>query len=1526
MKISILMTGLFFLFVFQPLMWPTVSAPGPTYVQGFISGDTTWDVSGSPYVVIGDVTVDSGATLTVSAGTTVLFNEARTLYVAGTLLVEGTSSVPVVFESNATAPSTGDWDGIQVQLGGATNMTNCRILNATWGITLKSNGNFIRLCTISHNSVAGVQMNADGNTLESSNISNNGVGIYLFEARNNVVTENNVTNNGIGISHILSSGNTIRNNSLLGNADLAVQTVGSVDIQYNYFGTTDLEAIERAIYWAPDANYENPLPYRDSGALYVNGTSVWSFPQVLDRGLIINGDLTILSSVQFSNGRGDNYIQVNGDMSADGASFASSIGPFTLLYINKSQGWVNGSQFLGLRGLGVQSDLALLTNSTLESGEAGAIVRGTTHSQVLDLKVANNSGTGIQLTWTNDARVEGCRLWNNSQGIGIGGTGNIVIRNKIERNFNGMVIGGTGHLIEENWVSDNTNYGIKVGAAEWVNVSGNTLEANKIGIYMANSERTTVVDNAIANNTQHGLYLIMGYSNVIYHNEFLTNAVQGFDDDTGSSNRWYQFYPTGGNYWSDYTGADSFSGPMQNILGSDGIGDTPYPVDANTRDIYPLMRKPNWSDFQPPVVEYVRINGMTSVIIPQGTSNVTLTARGNDTVTGGSDVGGANYTYGSGNWPSNPMAAIGPLAPVREFEATVVTSFLPVGSYDLCVYAWDVAGNQNLTGECAELTVANEIQEPEVLGVRVQGQSHLSIPLSSAPADLSLTAFIDDTFRGNSDVGGANYTSGPYNWASAKNMTAIDGTYNSPNETVSAGVSTPSANGTYYYCVYGWDQWNNSNTTGQCVIVEILDDVPPEVFAVRIDGLPVATYSLGDLPPSLNISAIVDDSSEGMSAIGGANVTQGTKNWSSSMEMLPEDSTFDSSNESVYQLVPSPSGIGTYLYCVYGRDNRSNGGFEDRCAVLMVTANIPPTAVIEVTPSTSGFIGDMFNFNGSGSFDPDGTVVSWSWKFGDGESATGKLVTHAYSAKGLFTVTLTVTDDAGASNNTTVDISIVNRPPVANAGPDQIAFKNMIVTLEGRASFDPDSDPINFTWTQISGTIVVLNGANTPSPTFTPTTSDVYSFRLTVDDSVGGFSNDTVNVTVSNRIPVAEAGPHRTVQKGALATLNGTASYDPDGDPLAYAWTQVAGPSVSLVGENTAIATFIPTKAGTYAFELIVDDGDGGTDSDSIVVTVWSLSPIATFKASTLETEVGKSIEFDGSDSSDPDGIVVEYTFEFGDGNSLRGFSPIVNHSYTTVGSYVVSLTVVDDDGNTSSAMLTVNATMALNDPPVANMSIMPTTTGDLDTIFLFDGLNSTDPDGNVVSYLWEFGDGRSSLGSQTIYSYQSKGTFTVVLTVTDDDGATNSTSVEVTIVNRAPAIISSSPMGESVSILSSERLTFGVEATDPDLDDITYTWSVDGIAVGQSPFYEFKGSTGTYTVNVTVSDGSLQAWREWTVTVKQSPEAFPWWLVVLVLSAIIIMLLVFMFRRREKEEEELSEDTLSREETEENTADEVQS
>lgn len=146
--------------------------------------------------------------------------------------------------------------------------------------------------------------------------------------------------------------------------------------------------------------------------------------------------------------------------------------------------------------------------------------------------------------------------------------------------------------------------------------------------------------------------------------------------------------------------------------------------------------------------------------------------------------------------------------------------------------------------------------------------------------------------------------------------------------------------------------------------------------------------------------------------------------------------------------------------------------------------------------------------------------------------------------------------------------------------------------------------------------------------------------------------------------------------------------------------------------------------------------------------------------------DVGQPVPFDGTGSRDADGTIVAYQWSFGDGTVSTGAAPA--HAYAAPGTYDVLLTVTDDDGLADTAATTATILVA-NQPPVADPG--GPYSGVSGQPVHFDGSGSYDPDGTIVAYLWDFGDGSNAVGAAPVHTYDAPGTYTVTLTVGDDGG-----------------------------------------------------------------------------------------------------------------------------------------------------------
>ena len=421
-------------------------------------------------------------------------------------------------------------------------------------------------------------------------------------------------------------------------------------------------------------------------------------------------------------------------------------------------------------------------------------------------------------------------------------------------------------------------------------------------------------------------------------------------------------------------------------------------------------------------------------------------------------------------------------------------------------------------------------------------------------------------------------------------------------------------------------------------------------------------------------------------------------------------------------------------------------------------------------------------------------------------------------------------------------------PPVANAGSNQTVLVGDTVGFDGSGS---TGNNLSYSWAFGTGATPATGSGVMPSCSYSTTGTKVVT--LTVTDNAGATARDTVTITVHDEF-VIDAGSNQTVLVNEPVNFAGSVSNAPDGVNLTYSWAFDDGVDSATVSGLTASCVYNTPGDKTVALTVSYTDANGDPVEvfDEVTITVHS-APIC--QAGSDQTVlVGETVNFDGSGSSDPDGGELIYSWAFGtDATPATGSGEMPSCTYSTIGTKTVTLTVTDDEGATASDTVTITVHKA----PIADAgSDQRVAVGSEAT---FNGSGSSDPDGGNLTYSWDFGadaDPETAEGVMPFCIYSARGAKTVILTVTDDEGATASDTVTINVYNPPVA-----DAGNNQTVAVGTEVSFdGSGSRDPDGGVLTYSWEFgdaeDPTAIGSEVTASHTYSTiGDKTVTLTVTD-----------------------------------------------------------------------
>ena len=541
------------------------------------------------------------------------------------------------------------------------------------------------------------------------------------------------------------------------------------------------------------------------------------------------------------------------------------------------------------------------------------------------------------------------------------------------------------------------------------------------------------------------------------------------------------------------------------------------------------------------------------------------------------------------------------------------------------------------------------------------------------------------------------------------------------------------------------------NSTAQIINALVPNVAPTSQFAVDVTS--------GDIPLTVSFDGSSSTDSDGV-------VQSYSWDFGDGSSGTGQQTTHTFNQEGIYF---------TYLVVT---DNDGDVATSVSKVIRALPPNEAPTAAFSVD-TTTGDIPLTVNFNAITSTDADGTIESYVWDFGDGNSSTGQLVSHTYTTAGSYSATLIVTDDDGAQGNsfsTLITPQVPNELPVAGFSVNvDTGDAPLTVNFNSSSSSDSDGTLASYEWDLGDG-----NTSSATNVTYVYSTPGVYLTFLTVTDDDGGTDISEariIKVYPANGDPIASLAVDDDIGNTPhTVNFDASNSSDSDGTIVSYEWD--FGDGTSGVGQQIA-HTY--TISGNHTATLTVTDNEGGqaTDTHVIRVSIPNVPPTATFTTDVTTGSTPLTVNFDGSASNDPDGTIVSYAWDYGDGNNGTGVTS--SHQYENLGTYEATLTVTDNSGFMDTSNTVTIQVVGPNSLPTAVMSV-DTSSGTVPLTVTFNGSTSSDPDGTISIYEWDFGDGFKNHGAQVSHTYFEAGSHTAELTVTDDRGGQHSVTTTINV------------------------------------------------------------------------------------------------------------------------------------------------
>lgn len=467
------------------------------------------------------------------------------------------------------------------------------------------------------------------------------------------------------------------------------------------------------------------------------------------------------------------------------------------------------------------------------------------------------------------------------------------------------------------------------------------------------------------------------------------------------------------------------------------------------------------------------------------------------------------------------------------------------------------------------------------------------------------------------------------------------------------------------------------------------------------------------------------------------------------------------------------------------KDKQSGAETTNNYTALVTIANVAINAQFTATP-TSGPAPLTVSFDGSASTAPAGQITAYDWDFNNSnlfKDASGAKASYTFNQSGTYTVALRVTDNTNQYQISTQQITVngANAPTsvISIPSPSGKYFSGTQYSFDGSQSSSPNGKIVSYEWDFGDGT----PHANTrvANHTYKDTGKFEVSLKTTDDSGVSGTATQELKVELPSLAPIAAMTtvPAKAKDQDYISgtvpfqvSFDASKSQKGNASIVDYKWDFDGDGVIDDTGVTTS---YVYNKEGTYNAKLTVVDADNNESSQVVVVKVGAQPLTADLKASVYEGTSPLTVTFDASGSSYPNGTIVSYEWDFGDGSPKRIDVSKVTYKYLKIGTFTAKVTTVASDGSKSTAQVDINVR------PISLTACYTATPtqGPSPLTVDFNPMCST---GTVARYSWDFGDGQTSKTRNPSHTFNSPGSYKVTLEVTDNDNVLNDYSSDILV------------------------------------------------------------------------------------------------------------------------------------------------